>query len=106
MKRDELGFYEEETYSKGLSREDTIEQQVRLCMYFYSRGFFKEFQYSLRMLIALLPKEVRNKFEILDHDTSTASKIDIHFNQFIDIQEALEVDTNMVFKRKFVKTFK
>ena len=106
MKEDSIdGYYEEETYTKGLSREDTIERQVRICAFNYSKGLFKEFEYSNRMLIALLPKQVRNNFSILPIDTTTDEAIEKHYQQFISIQETLEDDTNMIFKKKFIKTY-
>jgi hypothetical protein len=106
MKEDELdGYYEEETYTKGLSREDTIERQVRICAFYYSRGLWNEFEYSLKMLIALLPKELRERLSTLQIDTSSKEIIEKHFKRFVEIQETLELDTNMIFKKKFIKTY-
>lgn len=95
-------FYSEETYSKGLSREDTLERQIRIITYFYSRGLWNEFEYSLKALIPLLPKLVRDQFKPLLHDTN---KVEDHYQQFMDIQEKLEADTNMIWKKKFIKTY-
>ena len=64
----EDSFYSEETYSKGLSREDTLERQIRIITYFYSRGLWDEFEHSLKALIPLLPKVVREQFTPLPHD--------------------------------------
>ena len=98
-------YYDEETYSKGLSREDTIEKQVRLVAYHYSKGMWTQFEYSLHMLIALLPRDVRTRFKPIYIDAKSFDVISKHFEQFVDIQLALEEDTNMIFKRKFIKTF-
>ena len=70
----DLPYYEEETFSGGLSREDTIEKQVRTC--------FKRIEFNV--------------------DERTVDK---YYNQFIKIQETLEMNTNMVFKKKFIKTY-
>lgn len=105
MKEDQFPYYEEEVYSKGLSREDTIERQVRICAYNYSNGLWNEFEYGVHMLIALLPKDVRDSFTPLEIDITDREAIQKHFEQFMDIQEALELDTNMIFKKKFIKTY-
>ena len=104
-KQDNFG-YEEEVYSKGLSREDTIERQVRICTFNYSKGLWDEFEYSVHMLIALLPSELRKKIKILPIDSTTRQKIGEFYEQFINIQETLELDTNMIFKKKFIKTYR
>ncbi|MBD3195205.1 MAG: hypothetical protein GF317_09130 [Candidatus Lokiarchaeota archaeon] len=96
-------FYSEETYSKGLSREDTLEKQIRIITYFYSRGLWDEFEYSLKALLPLLPRVVREQFQALPHDIN---KVEDHYNQFMDIQKLLESDTNMIWKKKFIKTYK
>jgi len=105
IKQDDAPFYEEEVYSKGLSREDTIERQVRICTYFYSKGLWSNFEYGLHMLIALLPKDVRTCFKPIQIDVKSFDIINQHYKQFVQIQEALEVDTNMIFKKKFIKTY-
>jgi len=104
MKNDELGIYDEETYTKGLSREETIEKQIRICIYNYSLANWDNFEYSLKALIALLPLEIRKRFPPLKHNT-TAEGVENHYTQFVKIQETLETDTNMVFKKKFIKTY-
>ena len=48
---------------------------------------------------------MRTKYPPLEHDTS-AIGIEKHYKQFTDIQESLEMDTNMIFKKKFIKTYK
>jgi len=101
----EDGAYFEETYRKKLSREETLEGQIRQISYFYSRGMFKEFEYALRMLIALLPTDVKKEFPYLKLDYSNEG-VEKHFQQFIDIQDYLENNTNMIWNKKFVKTFK
>lgn len=98
------GYYSEETWSQGLSREDTLEKQVRSISFFYSKGMWNEFQYSLKILIPLLPKLIRDRFNPLPHATEE-SDIDEHYKQFWDIQNVLESDTNMIWKKKFVKTY-
>ena len=98
------GYYEEETYSKALNREDTLERQMRMVTFFYSRGLWDEFEYSIKALISLLPKIVRTAFTPLEHNTSREG-VEAHYNQFTDIQEKLESDTNMIFKKRFIKTF-
>jgi len=95
-------FYQEETYSHGLSREDTLEKQIRECTYFYSKGMWDEFEYSLKALIPLLPKVVRDQFPPLPHDINL---IEDHYQQFMDINTKLEEDTNMIWKKKFIKTY-
>lgn len=101
----EDSFYNEETYSKGLSREDTLERQIRIITYFYSKGMKDEFEYSLKALIPLLPKVVREQFEPLEHDISYEG-MEQHYNQFTKINSCLESDTNMIWKKKFIKTYK
>ncbi len=98
------GYYDEETWSKGLSREDTLERQIRLIATFYSNGAWNEFQYSLKILIPLLPSKLRDRFIPLPHATDE-SDIEQHFKQFLGIQTALENDTNMIWKKKFIKTY-
>ncbi len=98
------GYYDEETWSKGLSREDTLEKQVRIIASFYSKGLWNEFQYSLKILIPLLPKLIRDRFTPIPHAKSEED-IEKHYQQFLDIQVALELDTNMIWKKKFIKTY-
>jgi len=105
MKEDQFPYYEEEVYSKGLSREDTIEKQVRICAYYYSKGLWVNFEYGLHILIALLPKEVRKQFTPIQIEAKSFEIINKHYEQFVNIQEALESDTNMIFKKKYIKTF-
>ena len=95
---------DEETYSKGLSREDTLEKQIRLITYNYSKGLWDEFEYSLKALIPLLPKAIRKEFMPLDHDVSDGG-IEKHYQQHTAIQALLESDTNMIWKKKFIKTY-
>ena len=101
---DESFSYDEETWSKGLSREDTLERQVRIISTFYSNGHWNEFQYSLKILIPLLPSLLRKRFKPLPHATDE-NDIDVHYEQFWAIQRALEDDTNMIWKKKFIKTY-
>ena len=101
---DEQSFYEEETWSKGLSREHTLEKQTQMIAYNYSKGLWDNFEYSLKALIPLLPEKVRMSFKPLDHDV-TAKGIELHYQQFIAIQSFIEGNTNMMFKKKFVKTY-
>lgn len=96
--------YQEETYSKGLSREDTIERQVRMTAFYYSSLKWDEFEYSLKALIGLLPKQIQNKISVLSHDISGVG-IEKHYKQFVEIQNVLESDTNMIFKKRFIKTY-
>jgi len=96
--------YDEEVWSKGLSREDTLEQQIRVISKFYSIGDWNEFQYGLKILIPLLPSELRKRFVPLPHAIEEAD-IEDHYKQFWDIQTALEDDTNMIWKKKFIKTY-
>lgn len=98
------GYYEEETWSKGLSREDTLEKQIRFISYFYSKGLWNEFQYSLKILIPLLPKLIRDRFTPLPHAKSEED-IEQHYQQFLGIQTTLESDTNMIWRKKFIKTY-
>lgn len=97
-------YYEEETWSKGLSREHTLERQTQLIAYSYSKGLWDEFEYSLKALIPLLPGKVREAFKPLDHDVTT-SGVEEHYQQFTDIQTFIEDNTNMMWKKKFVKTY-
>ena len=97
-------FYEEETWSKGLSREQTLEKQTQLIAYNYSKGFWNEFEYSLKALIPLLPKQVRDEFPPLEHDITTEG-VARHYKQFTDLQSYIEENTNMMYKKKFVKTY-
>lgn len=97
-------FYSEETYSKGLSREDTLEFQIRIIIKFYSTGQWDEFEYSIKALLPLLPSVIRNQFKPLKHNV-TPTGVEEHYNQFLMIQDKLERDTNMIWKRKFIKTY-
>lgn len=105
MNKDDQPYYDEETYIKPLSREDTLESQIRLIIYNYSKGLWNEFEYSLKILIVLLPKGVREQFEPLEHDIATAEGIEKHYQQFLEIQEKIESDTNMIWKKRFIKTY-
>lgn len=98
------GYYDEETWSKGLSREETLERQIRLIAFYYSKGMWNEFQYSLKILLPLLPAGVREMFEPETHATDEKG-IEIHYKQFTDINVLLESDTNLIWKKKFVKTY-
>ena len=105
LKEDELsGYYEEETYTKGLDRESTIEKQVQTAIFFYSRAMWAEFEYSVRALAVLLPKDVRDVF-ILPPIDVTDKGIQEYFKLFTLIQEKLELDTNLIFKKRFIKTY-
>ena len=105
IKEDTLdGVYEEETYSKGLNREETIERQIRIITFYYSKGLWDNFEYSVKALFSLLPTTIRERFAIPEHDITTEGR-DKHFKLFIEIQRSLEEDTNMIFKRKFIKTY-
>jgi len=97
-------YYSEETYSKGLSREDTLEFQIRTIIKFYSMGMWNEFEYSLKALYPLLPSLIRERFKPLKHNI-TPKGVEEHYNQFLDIQDMLESDTNMIWKKKFIKTY-
>jgi len=98
------GYYEEETYSKGLNREETIERQIRIVTFYYSKGLWDNFEYSVKALFSLLPGIIRNKFTMPNHDITTEG-IEKHYTLFIDMQRVLEEDTNMIFKKKFIKTY-
>lgn len=105
IQEDQLGdYYEEETWSKGLSREETLERQIRLIAFYYSKGMWNEFQYSLKILLPLLPAGVRELFTPEEHATDEKD-IEKHYQQFTDIQVLLESDTNLIWKKKFVKTY-
>jgi len=97
-------FYDEETYSKGLNREDTLEAQIRLIASYYSKGLLDEFEWSLKALLPLLPKGVRDRFKPLQHDVGSEG-VERHFQMFLEIQVFLESDTNMIWKKKFIKTY-
>lgn len=104
MKSDTLNYYEEETYSKGLSREDTLEYHIRNIASNYSYQKWDEFEYGIKILIPLLPKDVRIQFKPLDHDI-TPSGVERHYQLFNDIQSKIEADTNMIWKKRFIKTY-
>lgn len=104
IKDDAFPSYDEETYSKGLSREDTLEGQIRTCIAFYSRQEWHNFEFSLKALLLLLPYEIRKQFTPLQHDVSIYG-VEKHYIQFLKIQNKLEKDTNMVWKKRFVKTY-
>lgn len=96
--------YEEETYSKGLNREDTLEHQIRIITNNYNNGKLAEFEWSIKALLPLLPKKIRVQFTPLPHDTSEEC-VEQHYQMFLNIQIKLEDDTNMVWNKKFIKTF-
>lgn len=96
--------YNEETWTKGLSREDTLEGQIRSISKFYSNGKWQEFQYSLKILIPLLPSKLRDRFKPLPH-AKEESEIEKHYQQFSEIQKAIEEDTNLIWHKKFIKTY-
>lgn len=101
----EGAYYNEETYSKGLSREDTLESQIRAIAFFYSRMMWSEFEYAIKILLTMLPKEVRVQFKPLEIDTTPAG-VEKHYQFFKNMQEKIEADTNMIWKKKFIKTYK
>ena len=98
------GYYEEEVFSKGLSRENTIEKQVGIATYFYSKGLWDEFEYSVKAMLPLLPEQIRERITLPEHNT-TLKGVEAYFNSFIKMQSELENNTNMIFKKKFVKTY-
>jgi len=100
---DEAGFLEEQ-WSKGLSREDTLERQIRTIVYYYSKGLWDEFEYGIKALYPLLPGKVREQFLPLEHDTSSIG-IQKHYDYFLTIQKKIEDDTNMIWRKRFVKTY-
>jgi hypothetical protein len=107
IRHDELAdraYFEEETYSKGLSREDTLEKQFRIIMYHYSKGLWHEFEYSLKIILPFLPKVVRTQFKPLKHDVSIEG-IEQHYEQLLKMCEKIESDTNMIWKMKKITTF-
>jgi len=106
MKRDDLNnpSYEEETYSKGLSREDTLEAQIRFVVRAYSEGKWGDFERGVKALHVLLPSEVRQKFDTLDENLSPEG-VEKHYKFFEKIQDTIETETNMIWKRKFIKTY-
>jgi len=103
IKPDNL-YYSEETYSKGLSREDTLEFQIRIIVKYYSSGMWNEFEYSLKALYPLLPSLIRERVKPLKHNITPVG-VEEHYQWFLNIQEMLENDTNMIWKKKFIKTY-
>jgi len=97
-------YYDEETYSKGLSREDTLEAQIRFIVRAYSKGMWGDFERGVKVLHLLLPNEVRKKFSTMDEDLSPEG-VQEHYKLFEKIQNTIETETNMIWKRKFIKTF-
>ena len=104
MKNEQQPYYEEETWTKGLTREQTLEKQIQQIAYNYSMALWDNFEYSLKALHPLLPKQVRAKFKPLKHDISPEGRED-HFKQFIEIQAFIEEETNLIWKKKFIKTY-
>lgn len=107
MQPDQLGpggYYEEETYSKGLNREDTIEGQIRTILFFYTRQQWPEFIHGVQIFYAVLPKAIRESIEPVDFSV-TSDGVKTCYKKFIEIQNVLETDTNMIFKKKFIKTY-
>lgn len=98
------GYYQEEVFSKGLTRENTIEKQIQIALYFYSRGFWHEFEYSVKGLISILPNDLRDKIIIPNHNI-TSDGVEVFYKIFTSIQKMLEKDTNMIYKKKFIKTY-
>jgi hypothetical protein len=97
-------YYEDEVYTKPLSREDTLEKQIWFIAYSYSNGRWREFEYGLKALYPLLPFKVRTQFSILKFDPSPEG-VEKHYQMFLEIQEKIEKDTNMIWKKRFVKTY-
>ena len=97
-------YYEDEVFTKTLTREDTLEKQIQFITYSYSKGFWRDFEYGIKALILLLPKQVRAQFNPLKYDPSEIG-IEQHYQQFSDIQTKIEDDTNMIWKKKFIKTY-
>lgn len=97
-------YYDEEVYRKTLTREETLEKQIGFITLCYSKGSWREFEYGIKGLIVLLPRLVREQFTPLRYDPSP-SGIEQHYQQFLEINEKLESDTNMIWKKKFIKTY-
>ena len=94
----------EETWTKGLTREQTLEKQIQQIAYNYGMGLWDNFEYSLRALHPLLPKKVRDQFKPLEHDISIEG-VEEHYQQFTEIQAFIEDNTNLIWKKKFIKTY-
>lgn len=103
MKNGDSFYYDEEVYRKPLDREDTLERLFRIAAYHYSKGEWHEFEYSLKIIIPFLPKGIRERFIPLVHDI-TNEGIEDHYQQFLKIQEMIESDTNMIWKKRYIKT--
>jgi len=97
-------YYGEEVYIKPLSREDTLEKQIGFIAHSYSRGIWNDFEHGLKALFTLLPKGVREQFTPLEFDPSDEG-IEKHYQQFLEIQDKIESDTNMIWKKRFIKTY-
>jgi hypothetical protein len=98
------GYYDEEVYSKGLTREQTIESHTNRILYFYSKGSWDDFEYAIKIMIPILPTIIKNKIEIPEHNTSNQG-VQQHYDLFNEIQNSLENETNMIYKKKFIKTY-
>lgn len=96
--------YEEEVYRKPLSREETLERQTGLITFYYSKGDWDSFEYAIKAMFPLLPKDIRDQLPSLDHNI-TRKGVEDHYQQFITIQELLESDTTMLWNKRFIKTF-
>jgi hypothetical protein len=97
--------YEDEVYTKPLTREETLEKQMQLIAYCYTKGWWREFEYGIKILLPLLPFKVRTQFKTLEYDTSKEG-VQNHYDLFVKINEKIESDTNMIWKKRFIKTYK
>ena len=105
MTNEDSSFYEEETWTKGLSREDTLEKLFRIAAYHYSKGEWDYFEYTIKILITFLPSIIRKQFKPLVHDTSEPG-LEQHYEQFLNIHTKIEDDTNMIWKKRWITTYK
>lgn len=104
MSEEDNPYYDEEVYHKPLTRENTLENQIWNITKAYTKGDWREFEYGVNALIPLLPKLVRDQFTPNEYDFSTIG-IEKFYQLFTRIQVVLESDTNMIWKKKFIKTY-
>jgi len=97
-------YYMEETWSKGLTRENTLEKMIGKIAVHYSEGEWDEFEWGIKSLVTLLPKSIRDNIELPPHDIHPSGREE-YYKCFVSIQEKLESDTNMIWKKKFIKTY-
>lgn len=102
-------YTKQERYTKGLNYETVLLEQFNRIAYFRSNKDLDNYQYSIDVLIFLLPNDLRStalnykKTHNIKHDITTAG-LAIWDELLIVVNELLE-NSNMIFKTRYTKTY-